>query len=84
MGILISQAKRRMEEQIQIIEQLMKELEKAGNQQEVQQLLMKLEECLKIKEDEIKMRKAHKFNRDKKDYELGGFTLLLVNTTHLE
>ncbi|KAJ1152648.1 hypothetical protein NDU88_005423 [Pleurodeles waltl] len=72
MGTLISQAKRRMEEQIQIIEQLMKELEKAGNQQEVQHLLTKMEERIKIKEDEIKTRKAHKFNRDKKDYELLG------------
>ncbi|KAJ1202114.1 hypothetical protein NDU88_005915 [Pleurodeles waltl] len=71
MGTLISQAKRCMEEQIQIIEQLMKEVEKAGDQQEIQQLLIKMEERIKKKEDEIKIHKAHKFNRDKKDYELG-------------
>ncbi|KAJ1199218.1 hypothetical protein NDU88_003056 [Pleurodeles waltl] len=69
MGTLIDQAKRRMEEQIRITDQLMKELEKVGNTQEVQ-LLMKMEERIKKKEDEIKVRKAHKFNRDKKDYEL--------------
>ncbi|KAJ1139582.1 hypothetical protein NDU88_005951 [Pleurodeles waltl] len=71
MGTLISQAKQHMEQQIQIIEQLMKELEKAGNQQEVQHLLTKMEERIKTEEDEIKTLKAHKVNRDKKDYELG-------------
>ncbi|KAJ1191476.1 hypothetical protein NDU88_000792 [Pleurodeles waltl] len=71
MGTLITQAKRRMEEQIKIIEQLTKELERAANQQEVQHLLLKLEERIKKKEDEIKIRKAHKFDRDKMDYEHG-------------
>ncbi|KAJ1101286.1 hypothetical protein NDU88_006358 [Pleurodeles waltl] len=66
MGTLITQAKRRMEEQTQVIDRLMKELEKMGNSQEVQQLLMKMEERIKKKEDEIKTHKALKFNRDKK------------------
>ncbi|KAJ1216253.1 hypothetical protein NDU88_003857 [Pleurodeles waltl] len=82
MGTLIDQAKRRMEEQIQIIDELMKEREKVGNTQEIQQLLTKMEERIKKKEDEIKMRKAHKFNRDKKDYELGRiYTFACENNT---
>ncbi|KAJ1145641.1 hypothetical protein NDU88_011927 [Pleurodeles waltl] len=68
MGTLITQAKRRMEEQIKIIENLTKELEGVSNQQEVQQSLEKIEQRIK-KEDEIKTRKAHKFYRVKMDYE---------------
>ncbi|KAJ1157551.1 hypothetical protein NDU88_010258 [Pleurodeles waltl] len=71
MGTLITQAKRRMEEQITKIEQLTKELEKMPNQQEISIQLVKMEERIKHKEDEIKSRKAHKFNRDKIDYEHG-------------
>ncbi|KAJ1160036.1 hypothetical protein NDU88_000538 [Pleurodeles waltl] len=71
MGTLITQAKRRMEEQITKIEQLTKELEKMPNQQEISIQLAKMEERIKHKEDEIKSRKAHKFNRDKIDYEHG-------------
>ncbi|KAJ1176509.1 hypothetical protein NDU88_001787 [Pleurodeles waltl] len=71
MGTLITQAKRRMEEQTQVIERLMKELGKMAESQEVQQLLMKMEERIKKKEDQIKTHKALKFNGDKKDYELG-------------
>ncbi|KAJ1199364.1 hypothetical protein NDU88_003201 [Pleurodeles waltl] len=59
-----------MEEQSKIIESLIKELERAIDQQEVQHLLTKMEEQIKRK-DEIKTRKAHKFNRDKMDYEHG-------------
>ncbi|KAJ1091883.1 hypothetical protein NDU88_004997 [Pleurodeles waltl] len=44
MGTLITQAKRQMEEQTQVIDRLMEELEKMGNPQEVQQSLMKMEE----------------------------------------
>ncbi|KAJ1097474.1 hypothetical protein NDU88_002592 [Pleurodeles waltl] len=71
MGTLITQAKRRMEEQIIKIEQLTKELEKMPNQQEISNQLAKMEERIKYKEEEIKSRKAHKFNRDKMDYEHG-------------
>ncbi|KAJ1143101.1 hypothetical protein NDU88_009412 [Pleurodeles waltl] len=71
MDTLITQSKRRMEEQTHKIEQLTKELEKMGNSQEIQQLLVKMEERITKKEDEIKTRKALKFNRDKKDYEVG-------------
>ncbi|KAJ1097657.1 hypothetical protein NDU88_002774 [Pleurodeles waltl] len=71
MGTLITQAARRMVEQSKIIEQLIKELEKAANQQEVQHLLMKMEEQIKKKDDEIKTRKTHKFNRDKMDFDHG-------------
>ncbi|KAJ1090540.1 hypothetical protein NDU88_003670 [Pleurodeles waltl] len=71
MGTLITQAKRRMEEQITKIEQLTKELDKKPNQQEISIQLVKMEERIKHKEDEIKSRKAHKFNRDKIDYEHG-------------
>ncbi|KAJ1173213.1 hypothetical protein NDU88_005053 [Pleurodeles waltl] len=39
MGTLITQAKRRMDEQIKTIEDLMKELEKVSNKEEVKQLL---------------------------------------------
>ncbi|KAJ1157344.1 hypothetical protein NDU88_010058 [Pleurodeles waltl] len=60
-----------MEEQAHKIELLTKELEKMGNSSEIQQLLMKMEERIAKKEDEIKLRKASKFNRDKKDYEMG-------------
>ncbi|KAJ1191449.1 hypothetical protein NDU88_000765 [Pleurodeles waltl] len=69
MGTLITQAKRRMDEQINKIEQLTKELEKIANQQNVSNQLAKMEERIKNKEEEIKSRKAHKFNRDKLDYE---------------
>ncbi|KAJ1174888.1 hypothetical protein NDU88_000179 [Pleurodeles waltl] len=71
MGTLITQAKRRMEEQIIKIEQLTKELEKMPNKQEISNQLAKMEERIKYKEEEIKSRKAHKFNRDKMDYEHG-------------
>ncbi|KAJ1162530.1 hypothetical protein NDU88_002998 [Pleurodeles waltl] len=71
MDTLIIQSKRRMEEQTHKIELLTKELEKMGNSSEIQQLLMKMEERIAKKEDEIKLRKASKFNRDKKDYEVG-------------
>ncbi|KAJ1207614.1 hypothetical protein NDU88_003004 [Pleurodeles waltl] len=71
MGTLVVQAKRRMEEQIIKIEQLTKDLEKIPNQQQVSNQLAKMEERIKYKEDEIKSRKAHKFNRDKLDYEHG-------------
>ncbi|KAJ1116156.1 hypothetical protein NDU88_004375 [Pleurodeles waltl] len=71
MGTLITQAKRRMEEQITKIEQLTKDLEKMSNQQEVSNQLAKMEERIKYKEEEIKSRKANKFNRDKMDYEHG-------------
>ncbi|KAJ1152713.1 hypothetical protein NDU88_005488 [Pleurodeles waltl] len=71
MGTLITQAKRRMDEQITKIEQLTKDLEKIANQQEVSNQLAKMEEQIKNKEEEIKLRKAHKFNRDKLDYEHG-------------
>ncbi|KAJ1188875.1 hypothetical protein NDU88_005632 [Pleurodeles waltl] len=71
MGTLIIQAKRRMEAQMNSIEILLKELEGISNQQEVSALLEKVEECIKKKEDEIKTRKAHKFHRDKMDYEHG-------------
>ncbi|KAJ1149224.1 hypothetical protein NDU88_002039 [Pleurodeles waltl] len=54
MGTLITQAKRRMEEQITKIEQLTKELEKMPNQQEISIQLAKMEERIKHKEDEIK------------------------------
>ncbi|KAJ1201286.1 hypothetical protein NDU88_005099 [Pleurodeles waltl] len=47
------------------------ESEKILNQQEVQQLLEKMEERINKKEDEIKIQKAHTFNRDKSDYEHG-------------
>ncbi|KAJ1104404.1 hypothetical protein NDU88_001816 [Pleurodeles waltl] len=57
--------------QTHTIEQLTKELGKIVNSQEIQQLLVKMEERITKKEDEIKTRKALKFNRDKKDYELG-------------
>ncbi|KAJ1207162.1 hypothetical protein NDU88_002554 [Pleurodeles waltl] len=60
-----------MEEQIIKIEQLTKELEKMPNQQEISNQLAKMEERIKYKEEEIKSRKAHKFNRDKIDYEHG-------------
>ncbi|KAJ1171217.1 hypothetical protein NDU88_003087 [Pleurodeles waltl] len=60
-----------MEEQIIKIEQLTKDLEKISNQQEVSNQLAKMEERIKYKEDEIKSRKAHTFNRDKLDYEHG-------------
>ncbi|KAJ1217917.1 hypothetical protein NDU88_005504 [Pleurodeles waltl] len=72
MDTLITQAQQRMDEQIKIIEVLIKELEKASNQQEVQRLLEKMEERINKKEDEIKTWKAHKFNRDKMDCEHGG------------
>ncbi|KAJ1119531.1 hypothetical protein NDU88_007716 [Pleurodeles waltl] len=71
MGTLITQAKQHREEQIKIIECLTIELEKLSNQQEVQHLLEKMEEQIKKKEDEIKTWKAHKFNRDKTEYEHG-------------
>ncbi|KAJ1084157.1 hypothetical protein NDU88_004310 [Pleurodeles waltl] len=71
MDTLIIQSKRRMEEQTHKIELLTKELEKMGTSSEIQQLLMKMEERITKKEDEIKLRKASKFNRDKKDYEIG-------------
>ncbi|KAJ1136949.1 hypothetical protein NDU88_003362 [Pleurodeles waltl] len=71
MGTLIIHTKRRMKEQIKIIEQLTEELERVANQQEVQHLLTKMEEQIKKTEDEIKTRKAHKFNRDKMNYEHG-------------
>ncbi|KAJ1179665.1 hypothetical protein NDU88_004899 [Pleurodeles waltl] len=71
MGTLIIQAKRRLDEQTKIIEALIKESEKVSNQHEVQQLLEKMEECIKKKEDEIKIQKAHKFNRDKSNSEHG-------------
>ncbi|KAJ1120813.1 hypothetical protein NDU88_008962 [Pleurodeles waltl] len=71
MGTLITQAKRHIDEQIKVIKVLMKELEKVSNQEELQQLLGKMEEQIKKQEDEIKTRKAHKFNRDKMDYEHG-------------
>ncbi|KAJ1189466.1 hypothetical protein NDU88_006211 [Pleurodeles waltl] len=71
MGTLITQAKRRMDEQITKIEQLTKDLEKIANQQEVSNQLVKMEERIKNKEKEIKLHKAHKFNRDKLDYEHG-------------
>ncbi|KAJ1192859.1 hypothetical protein NDU88_002165 [Pleurodeles waltl] len=71
MGTLITQAKQRMEEQIKNIEDLMKELEKVSNQEEVQMLLGKMEERVTKQEEEIKKRKAHKFNRYKLDYEHG-------------
>ncbi|KAJ1100817.1 hypothetical protein NDU88_005892 [Pleurodeles waltl] len=71
MGTLITQAKRRMNEQITMIEQLTKDLEKISNQQEVSNQLAKMEERIKNKEEEIKSRKAHKFNRDRLDYEHG-------------
>ncbi|KAJ1184764.1 hypothetical protein NDU88_001567 [Pleurodeles waltl] len=71
MGTLITQAKRRMDEQITKIEQLTKDLKKTVNQQEVSNQLAKMEERIKNKEEEIKSRKAHKFNRDKLDYEHG-------------
>ncbi|KAJ1217810.1 hypothetical protein NDU88_005397 [Pleurodeles waltl] len=60
-----------MDEQTKIMEALIKESEKILNQQEVQQFLEKMEERIKLKEDEIKIRKAHTFNRDKSDYEHG-------------
>ncbi|KAJ1215760.1 hypothetical protein NDU88_003367 [Pleurodeles waltl] len=68
---LITQVKRRMDEQITKTEQLTKDLEKIVNQQEVSNQLAKMEEGIKNKEEEIKLRKAHKFNRDKLDYEDG-------------
>ncbi|KAJ1098038.1 hypothetical protein NDU88_003154 [Pleurodeles waltl] len=71
MGNLITQAKRQMNEQIIKIEQLTKELEKMANQQDVPNQLAKMEEQIKNKEEEIKSRKAHKFNRDKLDHEHG-------------
>ncbi|KAJ1215228.1 hypothetical protein NDU88_002837 [Pleurodeles waltl] len=71
MGTLITQAKRRMDEQIIKIEELTKDLEKIVNQQEVSNQLAKMEERIKNKEEEIKSRKAHKFNRDRLDYEHG-------------
>ncbi|KAJ1104223.1 hypothetical protein NDU88_001635 [Pleurodeles waltl] len=71
MGTLITQAKRRMDEQITKVEQLTKDLEKITNQQEVSNQLAKMEEQIKNKEEEIKLRKVHKFNRDKLDYEHG-------------
>ncbi|KAJ1217249.1 hypothetical protein NDU88_004844 [Pleurodeles waltl] len=71
MGTLITQAKRRMDKQITKIEQLTKVLEKMANQEEVSNQLAKMEEPIKNKEEEIKLRKAHKFNRDKLDYEHG-------------
>ncbi|KAJ1197685.1 hypothetical protein NDU88_001541 [Pleurodeles waltl] len=60
-----------MDEQITKIEQLTKDLEKIANQQEVSNQLAKMEERIKNKEEEIKLCKAHKFNRDKLDYEHG-------------
>ncbi|KAJ1130711.1 hypothetical protein NDU88_009061 [Pleurodeles waltl] len=71
MGTLIIQDKRRMDEQIDKIEQLTKELEKVINQQDVSNQLTKMEEQIKNKEEEIKLRQAHKLNRDKLDYEHG-------------
>ncbi|KAJ1173739.1 hypothetical protein NDU88_005565 [Pleurodeles waltl] len=60
-----------MDEQIIKIEQLTKDLEKIANQQEISNQLAKMEERIKNKEEDIKSRKAHKFNRDKLDYEHG-------------
>ncbi|KAJ1199079.1 hypothetical protein NDU88_002917 [Pleurodeles waltl] len=60
-----------MDEQIIKIEQLTKDLDKIANQQEVSNQLVKMEERIKNKEEEIKSRKAHTFNRDKLDYEHG-------------
>ncbi|KAJ1090766.1 hypothetical protein NDU88_003895 [Pleurodeles waltl] len=54
MGTLIIQAKLRMDEQI--IEGLMKELEKVSNQDGVQLLLSKMEEQITKQEEEIKTR----------------------------
>ncbi|KAJ1172028.1 hypothetical protein NDU88_003883 [Pleurodeles waltl] len=54
MGTLISQDKRRMDKQIIKIEQLTKELEKMANQQDVSNQLVKMEERIKNKEEEIK------------------------------
>ncbi|KAJ1150035.1 hypothetical protein NDU88_002833 [Pleurodeles waltl] len=71
MGTLITQAKRRMDEQIIKIEQLTKDLEKIVNQQEVSNQLAKMKERIKNKEEQMKSPKAHKFNRDKLDYEHG-------------
>ncbi|KAJ1152986.1 hypothetical protein NDU88_005758 [Pleurodeles waltl] len=73
MGTLISQAKRRMDEQIIKIEQLTKDLEKIANQKEVSNQLAKMEERIKNKEEEIKSRKAHKFNRDKLEENMAGY-----------
>ncbi|KAJ1161682.1 hypothetical protein NDU88_002164 [Pleurodeles waltl] len=56
MGTLITQAKRRMEAQMNNIEILIKELEGISNQQEVQLLLEKMGERTKKKEDELKTR----------------------------
>ncbi|KAJ1099224.1 hypothetical protein NDU88_004328 [Pleurodeles waltl] len=60
-----------METHMNIIEILLKELEGISNQQEFSTLLEKMEEHIKKKEDEIKTRKAHKYHRDKMDYEHG-------------
>ncbi|KAJ1115323.1 hypothetical protein NDU88_003548 [Pleurodeles waltl] len=60
-----------MDEQINKIEQLTKELEKTVNEQDVSNQLTKMEEQIKNEEDEIKSRKAHKFNRDTLDYKHG-------------
>ncbi|KAJ1115571.1 hypothetical protein NDU88_003793 [Pleurodeles waltl] len=69
MGTLITEEQQCMEEQIKQIEELMKELEKLSKQKEVKQLLGKMEEQIAKQEEEIKTQKAHKFNRDKLDYE---------------
>ncbi|KAJ1158847.1 hypothetical protein NDU88_011520 [Pleurodeles waltl] len=71
MGTLLTQAKRRMDEQITKIEQLTKDLEKIVNLQEVSNQLAKMEERIKNKEEEIKLCKAHMLNKDKLDYEHG-------------
>ncbi|KAJ1097140.1 hypothetical protein NDU88_002267 [Pleurodeles waltl] len=71
MGTLITQAKRRMEAQMNNVETLLKELEGIPNHQEVSSLLEKMEERIEKKKYEIKTRKAHKFHRDKLDYEHG-------------
>ncbi|KAJ1185125.1 hypothetical protein NDU88_001920 [Pleurodeles waltl] len=71
MGTLITQSKRRMDEHTKAIEALTKVLELTLNQHEVQLLLEKMEERINKKEDEIKMRRIQKFNRDQFDYEHG-------------
>ncbi|KAJ1216287.1 hypothetical protein NDU88_003891 [Pleurodeles waltl] len=65
-----------MDQLTKTIDELMKELDKAPNQEEVKLLLGKKEYSIMKQEEETKVeetkaRNAHKFNRDKIDYEYG-------------
>ncbi|KAJ1101056.1 hypothetical protein NDU88_006130 [Pleurodeles waltl] len=68
MCTLIKHAKPRMDLQTAKIEELLKETEEMREQEEVKMLLRNMEEKIKKHEEETRMRRVHKFNRDKLDY----------------